>query len=77
MNNQKYGTGIESEAFILTPSLLNEGQTVDLDFPRIYFWNLNDIKFKTFITSIDSNTHFILKYAHQKLVKGCCQLSLQ
>ena len=46
------GAGIESEAFVLTPSLLEEGQTVDLDVPRIYIWNFNDIKITTLITSL-------------------------
>ena len=46
------GTGIESEAFVLTQSLLEDGQTVDLDVPRIYIWNFNDIKITTLITSL-------------------------
>ena len=46
------GTGIESEAFVLTPSIMEEGQTVDLDVPRIYIWNFNDIKITTLITSL-------------------------
>ena len=55
MNDQK-GTfceiGIESKAFVLIQFLLDEGQTVDLDVPRICVWNLNDIKITTLITSI-------------------------